>query len=197
MQRIALALALLLSTSPAFAALKAGTRATDFTTQAVLAGKADTFNLNKALKRGPVVLYFYPKAFTSGCTVEAHVFSEAADDFAAYGASLVGMSADNIDTLKRFSVEACRNKFAVGIATKPMIKDYKVSLPMAGITNRTTRSGHACVCRAGGATELVASPNIAPPHTAHPPESARPMRGMRAPATAVRSCGRPRANGSS
>lgn len=138
MQRIALALALLLSTSPAFAALKAGTRATDFTTQAVMAGKADTFNLNKALKRGPVVLYFYPKAFTSGCTVEAHEFSEAADDFAAYGASLVGMSADNIDTLKRFSVEACRNKFAVGIATKPMIKNYKVSLPMAGITNRTT-----------------------------------------------------------
>ena len=138
MQRIALALALMLSTTPAFAALKTGARATDFTTQSVLAGKADTYNLNKALKRGPVVLYFYPKAFTSGCTVEAHEFSEAADDFAVYGASIVGMSADNMDTLKRFSVEACRNKFTVGIATKPMIKNYKVSLPMGGITNRTT-----------------------------------------------------------
>jgi peroxiredoxin len=138
MHRIALALALMLTTSPAFAALKVGTRATDFTTQAVLAGKAGTFNLNKALKRGPVVLYFYPKAFTSGCTVEAHEFSEAADDFAAYDASIVGMSADNLETLKRFSVEACRNKFTVGIATKPMIKNYKVSLPMMGGTNRTT-----------------------------------------------------------
>ena len=138
MKRFALALALMISASPAFAALKPGTRATDFTTQAVLAGKADTFNLNKALKSGPVVLYFYPKAFTSGCTVEAHEFSEAADDFAAYGASIVGMSADNLETLKRFSVEACRNKFMVGIATKPMIKDYKVSLPMMGGTNRTT-----------------------------------------------------------
>lgn len=138
MQRIALALALLLTTSPAFASLKVGTRATDFTTQAVLAGKPDSFNLNKALKRGPVVLYFYPKAFTSGCTVEAHEFSEAADDFATYGASIVGMSADNLDTLKKFSVEACRNKFTVGIATKPMIKNYKVGLPATGMTNRTT-----------------------------------------------------------
>jgi peroxiredoxin len=62
MKRFAIALALMISASPAFAALKPGTRATDFTTQAVLAGKADTFNLNKALKNGPVVLYFYPKA---------------------------------------------------------------------------------------------------------------------------------------
>lgn len=138
MKRLALALVLMLSASPTFAALKTGARATDFTTQAVLAGKVETFNLNKALKRGPVVLYFYPKAFTSGCTVEAHEFSEAADDFAAYGASIVGMSADNLDTLKRFSVEACRNKFTVGIATKPMIKNFKVGLPATGMTNRTT-----------------------------------------------------------
>jgi hypothetical protein len=88
MKRFALALALMISASPAFAALKPGTRATDFTTQAVLAGKADTFNLNKALKNGPVVLYFYPKAFTSGCTVEAHEFSEAADIEAFFGRSL-------------------------------------------------------------------------------------------------------------
>jgi len=138
MKRTALILALALSASPAFAALKPGTRATDFTTQAVLAGDVYTYNLNKALKRGPVVLYFYPKAFTAGCTVEAHEFSEAADDFAAYGASIIGMSADNIDTLKRFSVEACRNKFTVGIASKPVIKNYKVSLPIMGGSNRTT-----------------------------------------------------------
>ena len=131
-------LALTLATTPAFAALKPGVRATDFTTQAVLAGDAYTYNLNKALKRGPVVVYFYPKAFTSGCTVEAHEFSEAADDFAAYGATIIGMSADNIETLKKFSVEACRNKFTVGIASKAVIKSYKVSLPVMGGSNRTT-----------------------------------------------------------
>jgi peroxiredoxin Q/BCP len=136
MKRTALILALALSASPAFAALKPGTRATDFTTQAVLAGDVYSYNLNKALKRGPVVLYFYPKAFTAGCTVEAHEFSEAADDFAAYGASIIGMSADNIDTLKRFSVEACRNKFTVGIASKPVIKNYKACPSWADRTAR-------------------------------------------------------------
>jgi len=138
MKRLAFAVALTVAASPAFAALKPGVRTTDFTTQAVLAGDAYTYNLNKALKRGPVVLYFYPKAFTSGCTVEAHEFSEAADDFGAMGASIIGMSADNIETLKRFSVEACRNKFTVGIASKAVIKSYKVSLPVMGGSNRTT-----------------------------------------------------------
>ena len=138
MKRLAFVIALTLATAPAFGALKPGVRATDFTTQAVLAGDAYTYNLNKALKRGPVVLYFYPKAFTSGCTVEAHEFSEAADDFSAYGATIIGMSADKIDTLKKFSVEACRNKFTVGIASKQVIKAYDVSLPVMGGSNRTT-----------------------------------------------------------
>ncbi len=138
MKRLAVILALTIAASPAFAALKPGARATNFTTQAVLAGDAYTYNLNKALKRGPVVLYFYPKAFTSGCTVEAHEFSEAADEFGAMGASIIGISADNIDTLKRFSVEACRNKFTVGIASQAIIKSYKVSLPVMGGSNRTT-----------------------------------------------------------
>jgi thioredoxin-dependent peroxiredoxin len=123
---------------PALAALKMGTRATDFTTTAVLAGEPYEYNLNRALKKGPVVLYFYPKAFTKGCTVEAHEFSEAADDFAALGASIIGMSADDVPTLKKFSVEACRNKFTVGVASKAVIKNYKVSLPVMGGSNRTT-----------------------------------------------------------
>ena len=92
MKRTALILALALSASPAFAALKPGTRATDFTTQAVLAGDVYSHNLNKALKRGPVVLYFYPQAFTAGFTVEAHEFSEEGDEFAAHGASIIGPS---------------------------------------------------------------------------------------------------------
>jgi thioredoxin-dependent peroxiredoxin len=124
--------------TPVIAALKVGARATDFTTQAVLAGEPYTYNLNLALKKGPVVLYFYPKAFTSGCTVEAHEFAEATGDFAKAGASVMGISADKIDALKKFSVEACRNKFPVAVGTKAVIKAYDAALPMMGISNRTT-----------------------------------------------------------
>ena len=85
----------------------------DFTTQATLAGKPFTFSLAAALKQGPVVLYFYPAAFTPGCTVEAHEFAEATDKFKAMGATVIGVSHDPIDKLKKFSVSECRNKFAV------------------------------------------------------------------------------------
>jgi thioredoxin-dependent peroxiredoxin len=123
---------------PAIAALKAGAAATDFTTQAVLGGKAFSFNLNAALKKGPVVLYFFPKAFTSGCTVEAHEFAEATDDFNKAGATVIGISADNIETLTKFSVEECRNKFAVAVGSKAVIKSYKTGLPVIGGSDRTT-----------------------------------------------------------
>jgi thioredoxin-dependent peroxiredoxin len=123
---------------PAIAALKAGAAATDFTTQAVLGGKAFSFNLNTALKKGPVVLYFFPKAFTSGCTVEAHEFAEATDDFNKAGATVIGISADNIETLTKFSVEECRNKFAVAVGSKAVIKSYKTGLPVIGGSDRTT-----------------------------------------------------------
>jgi peroxiredoxin Q/BCP len=95
------------------AALSVGAVAPDFSTEAVLGGKSFRFSLAQALQQGPVVLYFYPKAFTSGCTVEAHQFAEASDRFKALGAMVIGMSNDDIDTLRRFSVEACRSKFAV------------------------------------------------------------------------------------
>jgi peroxiredoxin len=100
-------------TGPASADLPVGAPAPAFTTQATLAGKPFTFSLQSALSRGPVVLYFYPAAFTSGCTAEAHDFAEATDAFAALGATVIGVSADDIETLNRFSVEACRSKFAV------------------------------------------------------------------------------------
>src|SRR5450631_2253938 len=96
-----------------WAALPVGASAPDFTAQAAVGGKPFTFTMAEALKRGPVVLYFYPKAFTKGCTAEAHDFAEASDRFAALGATLIGMSNDDIETLKEFSVRECRNKFAV------------------------------------------------------------------------------------
>lgn len=126
-------------TSPALAALTVGTKAPDFTTQAVLGGKTFNFTLSQALKKGPVVLYFYPKSFTSGCTVEAHQFAEATADFNKAGATVIGVAADDIATLSRFSVEECRNKFAVAVATPEMIKGYDAKMaPLLKISNRTS-----------------------------------------------------------
>ncbi|MFG5408771.1 peroxiredoxin [Piscinibacter sakaiensis] len=111
------------------AALKPGDAAPAFTAEAALGGKAFRFDLAEALKRGPVVLYFYPKAFTSGCTYEAHQFAEATERFAALGATVVGVSSDDIDTLKRFSREACRDKFAVAADEgSKVIKAYDARL---------------------------------------------------------------------
>jgi peroxiredoxin Q/BCP len=135
--RLAVPLALL-STSPVLAALPVGASAPDFTTQATLAGKPFTFHLADALRKGPVVLYFYPAAFTSGCTVEAHEFAEATAGFAALGATVIGVSADPIDKLNRFSVSECRNKFAVASANGKLISAYKVKIPLLGKSNRTS-----------------------------------------------------------
>ena len=98
---------------PAWAGLKPGDAAPDFTAQAAVGGKDFTFSLADALKRGPVVLYFYPKSFTRGCTIEAHEFAEAAESFASAGATLIGMSKDTIETQRKFSTEECRDKFPV------------------------------------------------------------------------------------
>ncbi len=98
---------------PAWASLKLGAHAPDFVAQGALDGKDFKFSMADALRQGPVVLYFYPKAFTSGCTVEAHLFAEATEKFKALGAQVVGVSGDDIDTLKKFSVSECRSKFAV------------------------------------------------------------------------------------
>jgi peroxiredoxin len=135
MKRIAataLALACVLAT-PVWAALKPGDTAPVFTAQAALDGKDYTFSLAEALKTGPVVLYFFPKAFTTGCTAEAHEFAEAAEQFKAMGASLIGMSADNMETLHKFSTQACSGKFPV--ASDPeltVIKAYDSAMVRSG-----------------------------------------------------------------
>lgn len=125
---------------PAFAALPDGTKAPDFTTQASLAGKAFKFSLADALKKGPVVLYFYPAAFTPGCTVEAHEFAEATDKFKALGATVIGVSHDPIEKLNKFSVSECRNKFAVASdADGSVMKNYDAVLPVKpDFANRTS-----------------------------------------------------------
>jgi thioredoxin-dependent peroxiredoxin len=130
--------ALALCTAPATAALTVGATAPAFTTQASLAGKAMPFDLKAALKKGPVVLYYYPAAFTKGCTIEAHDFAEATDQFKALGATVIGVSADPIDVLNKFSVTECRNKFAVASATPQMIADYDVKLATTARASRTS-----------------------------------------------------------
>jgi peroxiredoxin len=134
----ALAVAALMAL-PAQAALTVGAKAPPIETKAALAGKDFSFSLAKALKKGPVVLYFFPAAFTSGCTVEAHEFAEATDDFAKLGATVIGLTAGNIDRINEFSSVECRDKFAVGVATPETIKAYDVALALKpGWSNRTS-----------------------------------------------------------
>ncbi len=124
--------------SPALADLPVGSEAPTFSTQAAMGGRELGFSLQLALRRGPVVLYFYPKAFTSGCTLEANAFAEAMPDFRAEGASVIGMSNDDIDTLKRFSREECRDAFPVGVASEGLIDAYDVALEGSGLSSRTS-----------------------------------------------------------
>ncbi|WP_087042409.1 peroxiredoxin [Caballeronia ptereochthonis] len=122
------------------ATLKPGDPAPDFTAQASLGGNVYEYSLADALKKGPVVLYFYPAAFTKGCTIEAHAFAEAVDQYKAEGATVIGVSHDNIDTLKRFSVSECRSKFPVAAdANSKIIRSYDASMPMkSSMANRVS-----------------------------------------------------------
>lgn len=107
---------------PAAAELRAGTAAPAFQTRASLGGRVFDFDLKAALAKGPVVLYFYPAAFTPGCTLEAHDFASHAGDFAKLGATVIGVSGDDIEKLNTFSVSECRSKFAVASDA-----DHKIS----------------------------------------------------------------------
>ncbi|PWK87754.1 peroxiredoxin [Fulvimonas soli] len=111
----ALALTAAALAPPAFAALKAGAQAPDFTLPAYLAGQPFTFKLADALKKGPVVVYFFPAAHTAGCNLEAHLFSQAIDQFKALHATVIGVTAGNTDQLADFSKETehCSGKFPV------------------------------------------------------------------------------------
>jgi thioredoxin-dependent peroxiredoxin len=104
-----------LAATPALAALKAGDKAPDFTAQAYQAGKPFSYKLSDALKKGPVVVYFFPAAHTKGCNLEAHLFSEAVEDFRKEKASVIGVTAGNVDQLAAFSSETehCGGKFPV------------------------------------------------------------------------------------
>lgn len=141
MRRLALLAALALS-APAAAALAPGAKAPDFTTRGAVAGKVIPVHLADQLKKGPVVLYFFPAAYTGGCNAEAHAFAEAIPQFQKAGATVIGMSADDVATLTRFSAEKCAGKFAVASAGPKVIAGYDVALgkQVAGrdVTKRTS-----------------------------------------------------------
>src|ERR1022692_2146690 len=115
MKRIALSYLLAALVLPAFAALKEGDTAPAFKARASLAGKAFNFDLKENLKKGPVVVYFYPSAYTGGCNIQAHEFAENIDKFSAAGASVIGVSLDSIARLNDFSADPqyCAGKLPV------------------------------------------------------------------------------------
>jgi thioredoxin-dependent peroxiredoxin len=133
MRKLLIAAAALSLAVPAAAALKPGQLAPDFTAPGAMAGKPFTVNLKAALKKGPVVLYFFPAAFTEGCNAEAHAFAEALPDFQKVGASVIGMTAGNIDKLEAFSAEKCAGKFAVAAASPEIVNGTATK-----ITSRTS-----------------------------------------------------------
>jgi peroxiredoxin Q/BCP len=114
-KHLVLGLLATLCASPAFAALKVGDMAPDFSAKASLGGKEFTFSLKDALKKGPTVVYFYPSAYTGGCDLEAHTFAENSAKFAAAGASIIGVSADNMERLNQFAADPafCAGKFPI------------------------------------------------------------------------------------
>jgi peroxiredoxin len=128
--------------APAAAALAPGAVAPDFTTRGAIAGKVIGVHLADQLKKGPVVLYFFPAAFTSGCSAEAKAFASKIKDFKAAGATVIGMSADPVDKLQKFSSAECAGQFTVASAGPAVVKGYDVALgrQMEGrdITKRTS-----------------------------------------------------------
>ncbi len=122
------------------AALEPGAKAPDFSARATLGGKEYDASLAAMLRQGPVVLYFYPAAFTSGCTVEAHDFAAAMPEFRSLGAQVLGISEDKIEKLDRFSVSECQSKFPVAADNDGQVAHaYKATMPVfSGYASRTS-----------------------------------------------------------
>ena len=115
--------------APAFAALDIGEKAPDFTAQAALAGQTYKFSLSESLAKGPVVLYFYPASFTVGCSAEAHEFAESIAKFQELGATVIGVSTDDIETQVKFSQQVCQGKFPVASdSAKTVVKSYDAAM---------------------------------------------------------------------
>lgn len=139
---MALVAGLLLGTG-ASAQLPAGTQAPELRTMGALGGKFFRFDLHEQLRHGPVVLYFFPRAFTQGCTLESKAFADAMPEFRKADARVVGMSTDDLDTLEKFSTEVCRSIVPMARATPAIVDHYDVSMPVVdSVTPMTDRTSY-------------------------------------------------------
>jgi peroxiredoxin len=141
-----------LTAGPAFAALTIGASAPEFSAKGMLGGKEFTFKLSDALKKGPVVVYFFPAAYTPGCTLETQLFADAADQFKAAGATLIGVTggakladgsmasaSENLTRLAEFSKEHCRDRFPIAAVSADTISKYNVVMPQrTELSDRTS-----------------------------------------------------------
>ncbi len=144
--------------SPAWAELTVGATAPAFSAKAAQGGTELTFALAEALKKGPVVVYFYPKSFTSVCTEEAHLFAEAMPEFETLGSSVIGISADTIDTQREFSRTACRDKFPVAADPQgKIVKAYDVLAWKEGDSIFASRTSYVITPDGKVASVLTAS----------------------------------------
>jgi thioredoxin-dependent peroxiredoxin len=189
-QSMKLVLALTVALSlPAAAALKEGDKAPEFKTAASMAGKEFTFQLKDALKKGPVVVYFYPAAFTGGCNLEAHTFSENSDKFAAAGASIIGVSLDKVETLNKFSADPqyCAGKIPVASDADGKIAksyDLKVADEKKGAKNtQGDEIGHGFAER----TTFVVTPDGKVAATIPTPQGTSPADNVQKTLAAVQS----------
>lgn len=164
MRRLAAVLTLVLA-APAAATLAVGARAPDFSTRGAIAGRPVNISLSQQLRKGPVVLYFFPAAFTPGCNAEARAFAEHVAEFRKAGATVIGMSADPVDDLVRFSATECAGKFAVASAGPRIIAGYDVALGRQ-VKGRDVTSRTSYVIARDGTIRFVHSDLSAEKHVA-------------------------------
>ncbi|GAC1524534.1 MAG: peroxiredoxin [Vulcanimicrobiaceae bacterium] len=175
--------------TPALAELHAGDAAPAFDTPASIGGKIFDFNVDEALAKGPVVLYFYPAAFTSGCTLEAHDFAEHIDDYRKLGATVIGVSGDGIAKLNKFSVSECRSKFAVASDGNHKIsRAYKAVLGFGPMTYSDRTSYVIAPGTAGAGGKIVYAYRSLDPgkHVANTLDALRKLKDASVPSGDVR-----------
>lgn len=141
-----------LAVTPASAQLAQGTKAPDFKTMGALGGQTFRLHLAEQLEHGPVVLYFFPKAFTKGCTLESKAFADAMPQFRAAGARVIGLSGDDLPTLEKFSTEVCRSLVPMARATESIIDSYDVALPIADAVSPTSNRTSYVIAQDGTIT---------------------------------------------
>jgi thioredoxin-dependent peroxiredoxin len=149
--------AALLAAAPAAAALKEGASVPSLVAQGALDGKTVSVNLQQELRKGPVVLYFFPKANTPGCNLEANAFAERIADFRRAGAQVIGMSGDSLEDLAEFSKKECAGAFPVARATPATIRAFDVALAMNGQRNEAMTDRTSYVIGRDGKVVMVHS----------------------------------------